>query len=114
MWHRQVMAQGKSTYAVMDLNDDGQNPLGRHRHKQENNIKVEDTTVWCKDEDEFIRLRRGSNGVVLWRRQRTSMLKITVLYDFTPKRLVVTDDWRIVLITSSASNSQVTSSLART
>jgi hypothetical protein len=29
MWHRQVMAQEKSAYAVMDVNDDRQNPLGR-------------------------------------------------------------------------------------
>jgi len=62
------MAQGKSTYAIMDLNDDGQNPLGRYRRKRENNIKVEDTTVWCKDEAGFIRLRTRSNGMVLWRR----------------------------------------------
>jgi hypothetical protein len=68
MWHRQVMVQGKSTFAVMDVNDDGQNPLGRYRHKRENNIKVEDTTVWCKDKAGFIPLQTGSNGVVLWRR----------------------------------------------
>jgi hypothetical protein len=67
MWHRQVMAQGKSTYAVMNVNDDGQNPLGRYRHKRKNNIKVEDITVWCKYEAGFIRLRTGSNGVVLWK-----------------------------------------------
>jgi hypothetical protein len=65
MWHRQVMAQGKSTYTVMDLNEDGQNPLGMYRRKRENNIKVEDTRVLCKDEAGFIRLRTGSKGVVL-------------------------------------------------
>jgi hypothetical protein len=45
MWHRQVMAQGKRTYAVMDVNDDRQNILGRYWHKRENNIKVEDIPV---------------------------------------------------------------------
>lgn len=61
------MAQGTSTYTAEDVNDDGQSPLWRYRHKRGNNIKVEDKMVGWKDKAGFIRLQTESNGVFLWR-----------------------------------------------